>query len=503
MKPILVASVVVVVCAAACVRQERFRFVPATSACFPETVSAPQTPGPPDQKPSLDCRHSQYSVAFIEFDSQGKALDPNEEAVALKLLDRAKAGAPSGKIITVVYVHGWKNNAAEAEPGARPKDVEKFENALLELGYRAGEAAKAGTKPVPVVGVYIGWRGKTLMGPDWYTALSLWSRRNTANRVGSGADLAPILNRIIEKTNEGSGTSRVLMIGHSFGARVLEHAVETKRIELYDRLPESGFVNPRVDLVLYVNSANDARLSMARVQELRAHPVSVHHPDYDPAACGAASAGMRDEVGAATCRDYPLLVAITSKGDSATKYLLPIANTINGDKHSAPMPNVPAGNGFADPVPSGATFRRAAAAHLPFLQSHTVREITCPPLFAPAVANDQDARRRDEENKARRERALHPVCPAADASCRFAFRTRGEEPACFEVDQRAAVAGKPPFNDTAFWIMNVEPAVIKDHGDIWNVSFVEMLGQLMAPRGFFEPGARRVQLRAAAASDAK
>ena len=36
--------------------------------------------------------------------------------------------------------------------------------------------------------------------------------------------------------------------------------------------------------------------------------------------------------------------------------------------------------------------------------------------------------------------------------------------------------------------MDVDPSVIKDHGDIWNLSFVEMLAQLMAPRGFFEPG---------------
>ena len=61
---------------------------------------------------------------------------------------------------------------------------------------------------------------------------------------------------------------------------------------------------------------------------------------------------------------------------------------------------------------------------------------------------------------------------------------------------RQPVAGKPPFNTTPFWIMSVEPTVIKDHGDIWNVSFVEMLGQLMAPRGFFEPTSPRMQLRA-------
>jgi len=121
---------------------------------------------------------------------------------------------------------------------------------------------------------------------------------------------------------------------------------------------------------------------------------------------------------------------------------------------------------------------------------------------------DEEARKKREkeeetrlllEREARYQRWLHPVCSASDANCRFVFKTRGETPACYQVDQRQAVEKKPPFNDTPFWIMSVEPAVIKDHGDIWNLSFVEMLGQLMAPRGFFDPGAPRMQLRADAA----
>ena len=494
---------------AACVRQERFRFVPSVTACFEDTANAQPVAGPPDQWPSLDCRHSQYKLAFVEFDQQGKAFDANQAAAAVRLVEREKARVRGGKIITVVYVHGWKNNASEAPPGEKPKDVQKFQGALLELGYRAGKAAKeGGTAPVPVVGIYIGWRGKTLMGPDWFDFISLWGRRNTANRVGRGTDLAEILNRVIETTNGGDGRSRVLMIGHSFGARVLEHAIETKKITLFDSVRGSGVVNPRVDLVLYVNSANDARLSMARVQELRASGLEVHHPDYDPAECAgeARAPGADDERRAARCRDYPLLLAVTSKGDIATKRLLPIANTINGD--SLPpevidaLPELPTADNFADPLPSPGTYRKVAAGHTAFLQSHVVREISCPARVSSSTRRDRSetiealgADKRAAE-RLRIERALHPVCAASDESCRFVFRTLGEEPACFQADRRGAVNGKLPFNRTPFWIMDVDPAVIKDHGDIWNVSFVEMLGQLMAPRGFFEPDAGRIQLRA-------
>src|SRR4029450_9306447 len=125
----------------------------------------------------------QYKMAFIEFDEDGRMFDPRQETAARKLLEVEKARATNGKIITVVYVHGWKNNAAEALPGGKLKDVEKFQSALLELGSRAPKAPEAAkTDPVPVVGIYVGWRGKTLMGPSWFTFVSLWGRRNTANR---------------------------------------------------------------------------------------------------------------------------------------------------------------------------------------------------------------------------------------------------------------------------------------------------------------------------------
>ena len=95
---------------------------------------------------------------------------------------------------------------------------------------------------------------------------------------------------------------------------------------------------------------------------------------------------------------------------------------------------------------------------------------------------------------------MHPACAPGDAQCRFVFRTQDESPACFQVDQRVPAQVNSttlePFNTTSFWIMDVDPVVIRDHGDIWNLSFVEMLAQLMAPRGFFDPRSGRVQLRA-------
>jgi pimeloyl-ACP methyl ester carboxylesterase len=525
-----------------CVRTRHFRYVEAQKECFsnPEVDPLPGVPGESRLWPSLDCRQTLYTVGYIEFDEDGKAIDRLQGTKALRLIEEARKRAPGGKIITVVYVHGWKNNASEAQPGGKPKDVEKFRSALAELGYRSRQAA-GGDPPIPVVGVYMAWRGKSLMGPGWFNFLSVWGRRNSANRVGEGEDFASSLRSVIDKVNEKAGGketgSRVMLVGHSFGARVLEHAIEMRDIQLYRPIDGATAVEPIVDLALYVNSANDARLSMARLQKLRANPIEVRHPDYDPADCAKPGAANT-----AQCRQYPLIVAVTSRGDLATKYLLPTVNTINLDK-SVPIPSSPAGT-FLDPTPSSRIYRRAAAAHMKFLQSHVVREVACPAgppptveptddrieqerieaMVAAAVAEalgkqaqlktglQKDAELKEKAQKAadaERQRALeamlHPTCDAGDVPCRFVFRTQDDHPVCFQADERNAVAPDKtsttasllPFNTTAFWIMDVDPAVIKDHGDIWNLSFVEMLAQLMAPRGFFEPRVGRVQLRAA------
>jgi hypothetical protein len=498
-KSLFTACLGLALLSAGCVRAQRFRYVQSQPECFDSRSDPfPGAPGERRNWPSLDCLHTLYRVGFVEFKENGQSVDPVQEQKALALIDEARRRASGGKVIAVVYVHGWKNNASEAGPGGEAKDVEKFKNALTELGYRSFAAARqlnGNPAPIPIVGIYMAWRGKSLMGPDWFTFVSYWPRRNTADHVGDGPDFAPTLNHIIAKVNEGNSGSRIALIGHSFGARVLEHAIEkqTDRVQLYSSTaspsPADGSrMNPLVDLTLYVNSANDARLSMARIESLQANPLRVRHPDYDAATCERPK-----PEDAQRCGDYPLIVAITSQGDMATKILLPVANTINLDKGPATPAPPPKDRLYLDPIPPVGIYKRSAAGHMPFLQSHTVHEIACPAIPDLVLTRD-----RQDAIEARTYAFLHPSCAADDDKCQFVFRTQDESPQCFKVDRRVAAksgtATLTPFNQTSFWIMSVDPVVIHDHGDIWNLSFVEMLAQLMAPRGFFDPGKGRVQL---------
>lgn len=448
-----------------CVLKERYRYVQKQPGCF---APAPDpVPGMPDERrpfTSVDCRSAMYKTAFVEFDQQGGPIDPAQADKAIALIKHEKARMATGKVITLVYVHGWKNNGNPAGAGARPQDVERFTSALAELGFRAAQASPA--NPVPVVGIYIGWKGKSLMGPGMFTWLSYWGRRNTANRVGRDP-LTTLLNRVIDTSvTAESDQSRVVLAGHSFGARVLERAVENG-VKLYD--PEAVRrsatpVRPRVDLVLYINAANDARQGFARVQALQKDPIVVRHPDYDPVVCATKPT---DRI----CKAYPLLVAVTSRGDQATRRVQPIANTLNFDGGAVPFPVLPTVDQYLDPLPSNGTLRKTAPASLRFLQSHQVSETPCP--AAPAAAE----------------------CDPSDPACAFAFRGRGECTACFTARVRQAAATRTPFNETAYWIMDIDPRVIRDHGDIWNQSTLSMLGALIAPRGFFEPLAARMQIR--------
>jgi hypothetical protein len=464
----VVVSVVMAALTSGCVMADRYRHVQAQPDCF--KPSSDPVPGQPNEHrpfPSLDCRSALYKVAFVEFDEDGNLFDPAQAKKALALIDAEKARVAGGKIITLLYVHGWKNNANQMPAGHKPKDVERFGTAMAELGYQASQASPA--SPVPIVGVYIGWKGKSLMGPGFFTFLSYWSRRNTANRVGA-QPLMTLINDVIDHSvTSATDRTRVMLVGHSFGARVLEHAVESG-VKLWDpEVKATGTpVRPRVDLVLYVNAATDSRLSVARLESLRRDPITVRHPDYDPAKCAAAK--PKDPL----CREYPLLVAITSKGDQATKYAQPAANTLNFDGNGAPMPPLPTGT-FLDPLPSAGKIKRSAPGHFPFLHSHAATEIACPLVLTDPFAP--------------------PVCDDTDPFCAFAFRSRGECTACFRVSARQPVDGKAPFNQTAYWIMNMDARVIKDHGDIWNLSTLSMLGAMMAPRGFFDPLSGRMQIR--------
>jgi hypothetical protein len=188
-----------------------------------------------------------YELHFVEFDDQGWL-------ATLPDADKAEPGTrpPSqidhlmrrletllgdeGRYLNVIlYVHGWKHDA-HSDDG----DVKRFRRILAST--RSSEASD-GKTPRKVVGIYVGWRGKSWNLPGALINLSFWSRKAAALRVSHGSvqELFARLRSLQQFYNSadspdcvlprdgrlttGGCRVRTLMIGHSFGAWILYSAI--------------------------------------------------------------------------------------------------------------------------------------------------------------------------------------------------------------------------------------------------------------------------------------
>ena len=140
------------------------------------------------------------------------------------------------------------------------------------------------------------------------------------------------------------------------------------------------------------------------------------------------------------------------------------------------MPPLPTGT-FLDTLPSAGNSQTQRAG----------------PLSVPALARrdrDRVSARADGSVRAARVRRQRPVVRVRVSRPR---RVHGLFQRKRAATRETATA---PFNQTAYWIMNIDARVIKDHGDVWNLSTLSMLGAMMAPRGFFEPHTGRMHIQA-------
>ena len=144
-------------------------------------------------RPDSVVRQSDYTLAFIEFDDQGEPWAPAQLERAIQVIDEAHA---DGKRTTVLlFVHGWQNDASKREDRRSDNNVEGFQRLLSttrDLLTASGESQDDGR----VIGVYIGWRGRSTKGLLW--PMSFYSRRGAGQRMAgtSTASKPSEINRI-------------------------------------------------------------------------------------------------------------------------------------------------------------------------------------------------------------------------------------------------------------------------------------------------------------------
>jgi hypothetical protein len=373
-----------------------------------------------------------YDLAYVEFDEQGDFWDRDQLARAVGLIKQTR------KPLLVVYVHGWQNNAFDS------LDVGQFHDVLgkvaqtqrvQELGYQ-------------VVGVYLGWRGKQAYDP-LLKVLSFKNRKDAAVRIGSSNTITEAIFRVVYEARHERPAARTILIGHSFGALVVERAVEQA---MTGGLLTGKPVVP-ADFILLVNSAAES-IYAKEMRDMMEATLSFDNYRKCYQAPEESDCFLKDE---------PRIISVTSETDRATGVAFPIGATLSG-----------LGKLYRDYSPQqtgGARLnQRLFFTHTPGHNDY---------LLDHAIVPLDTGRPTIVRSRAFEENLEHPqALPAsgADAQVTPIFAT-GEGPPNDWKWWRLNYTGNPT-KRSLFWIVKVPKQILNGHGDIFNPAARDMMAAL-------------------------
>lgn len=399
-------------------------------------------------KPSADCAKAviettaDYRLGFVEFDDQGWFWNRGQLDAVEKMVQSeagiGQVGASPG-IVMVLFVHGWKNNAAYDNP-----NVEMFRATLKELNH--AEQIRNGAHARKIVGIYAGWRGLSIESdyfPPLGKELTFWARKRTAHKVGDGAmtELLVDLERIQKAANasvtSGNPKSDFIIIGHSFGGAAVYSAICQVITERFaDTVEQNEPLKPLGDQVILLNPAFEA----SRHYNLNQLAVSISkYPDAQ----------------------RPVLSIFTSKGDCATHHFFPLgrffSTLFQNFRHDEPQrsANVEAVGWFRPFITHDlvydATNKTAASSTLSMrTKKHELHQLDAPQQkLQRSVANIRQQRQKWHPNAATPAEYSFDDCTLKPRS---SFRP-----------------GDP------FLIVSVDKKIMKDHSDIGNPVLINFL----------------------------
>lgn len=437
------------------------------------SVAEPPVDGDDCWKQSRES-HRDYDVLFVEFDDQGWVQDAANESSPTKadhlskLYEsinqiREKPDKTKQRLSIIVFVHGWQHNAE-----ATDSNVHAFRKLLRQVDTLEAAAASQGSKP-RVVGIYVGWRGKSLTTPI-LNNITFWERKNTAEKIAQGEaqELFRWLDLLRDAGTEpttGERNVTVLTIGHSFGGLI---TFETLGGE---------FVRNAVRFKHNVDKPNDRYMS--RVGDL----VVIANPAFEGARYEGLRAAAR-RLEKVERNQLPVVIVATSEADVATKIFFPLArwfNTIfestSGEQQSA---NV------------------LAVGHNPRYITHHLglcKSAACRAACGdPQQAGDKSEAKNMFETKASREYA-HMFQIAKDGFDRDKPRP-SQQYLCEGLELKWTEEAYPDHNP--FWVVRTTEDIMHGHNDIFNANMIAFVRQMYT--GFI---AARIQYNEKARSQAK
>lgn len=166
----------------------------------------------------------EFDLHFVEADDEGWFWEPEQAKSALSAVRHAAAASDT---LVVIFVHGWHHNAACCD-----ENLEGFKEVLRRLRtevnqpmYKSargrGQVQEGFPRPINIIGIYVGWRGRSLPGQIDYA--TFWGRKSAAKRVGE-SDFQEFMIRL-QNVYDDHGPREpflgLVSIGHSFGGAAM------------------------------------------------------------------------------------------------------------------------------------------------------------------------------------------------------------------------------------------------------------------------------------------
>ncbi len=375
----------------------------------------------------------EFHLGFIEYDDQGQLRD---RAQMEKVLDTYSTITGTDDVAVIVFVHGWQHDAAPGD-----SNVESFKQLLAGISHNETVASQQDKRAKrKILGAYIGWRGDSSVLPILkYT--TFWSRKYTALQVGllGVTEVLLKLGRIVNikaatnMTKSKPPSSRMVVIGHSFGGQVVFTAL--KQV-MADRI-----IDTRGDRIFQENYKAFGNL------------VVLINPAFE-----ALRASTLFDMLQNNCRHYPKdlppsLVILTSEADAVTRYIFPYVgrNAVLLESHQDLTRHICTKDGVAKITIDEFTADRTTVGHFEPYQTHKL-----------APLQDKNIRKSDFNFR--------------DLKKAWAGQSFGSQ-LDFEEVQLTHLGRTHPLNP----LLNiyVDGSLIKDHNDIWRKEVMGFLRDII------------------------
>jgi hypothetical protein len=464
-----------------------------------------------------------YDLHFVEVDDQG-ALYPREAtygeahrqldafvATLRDTIERKRLDPATGGVSVAIFVHGWKHDASTDDDNVRK--FRSFLCALAEIERHPGNRA--------VVGLYFAWDAKRIPvdSDNGLLNVTFWDRERAADRIAQGVirELLARVRSIEAEANrewqqrvrqsilEGGFPSpsdkppmRFLLMGHSFGARIVFEALSNTMIRdivdlqhadeilcLLPRFPQPGCGRATASDALRAQAADPALAADVVAAGLvrEADMIVLVNPALEATRFGAlvdAAHGRGEGADGFPYAHYraPHVVVIASETDQAVGAAFPAGRAL--------------GSLFDRYVGDERLADRTGVGHYLPQVTHRVWPVTqaCPgqaPLPEPAECRGWQHPDGKLAVEARLFEAFQRrVCPGGSPGCaapdgRRAYpRAFCAAPALVLQPYRdAQCTPAAPFNpNNPVWVVRADANVIDGHGDIANEQLHALLRQL-------------------------